>query len=60
MRFLSFILLLGIILLPGITGTAFSQSVREHRNFDEGWKFHLGHASDPHRDFNYGGIGLAA
>lgn len=54
MRFLSFILLLGIILLPGITGTAFSQSVREHRNFDEGWKFHLGHASDPHRDFNYG------
>ncbi|HEY8970265.1 MAG TPA: sugar-binding domain-containing protein, partial [Puia sp.] len=48
MRFLSLIVLLGI------TGAAFSQSVREHLNFDEGWKFHLGHASDPHRDFNYG------
>ncbi|HVS98222.1 MAG TPA: beta-galactosidase, partial [Puia sp.] len=23
-------------------------------DFDEGWKFHLGNASDPHRDFNYG------
>jgi len=23
-------------------------------NFDEGWKFHLGHAADAHRDFNYG------
>jgi beta-galactosidase len=43
-----------LIFLLGITGTAFSQSVREHRNFDEGWKFHLGHANDPHRDFNYG------
>ncbi len=21
--------------------------------FDTGWKFHLGHATDPHRDFNY-------
>ncbi|HVU53438.1 MAG TPA: beta-galactosidase GalA [Puia sp.] len=48
MRFLSLIFLLGV------TGTVFSQSVREHRSFDEGWKFHLGHAGDPHRDFNYG------
>jgi beta-galactosidase len=23
-------------------------------SFDDGWKFHLGNASDPHRDFNYG------
>jgi beta-galactosidase len=30
------------------------QSVpRGHLNFDEGWKFHPGHATDPHRDFNY-------
>jgi beta-galactosidase len=43
-----------LIFLLVITGTVFSQSVREHRDFDEGWKFHLGHASDPHRDFNYG------
>ncbi|HXD79072.1 MAG TPA: beta-galactosidase GalA [Puia sp.] len=26
---------------------------RRHDNFDAGWKFHLGHATDPHRDFNY-------
>jgi beta-galactosidase len=26
---------------------------REHISFDEGWKFHLGHAADPARDFNY-------
>jgi beta-galactosidase len=29
-------------------------SPRQHINFDEGWKFHPGHATDPHRDFNYG------
>ncbi|HEY4062094.1 MAG TPA: beta-galactosidase GalA [Puia sp.] len=23
-------------------------------NLDNDWKFHLGHAADPHRDFNYG------
>ncbi len=23
-------------------------------NFDEGWKFHFGHAGDPSKDFNYG------
>lgn len=23
-------------------------------NFDEGWKFHFGHASDPSKDFKYG------
>ncbi|HLI92303.1 MAG TPA: beta-galactosidase GalA, partial [Puia sp.] len=26
---------------------------RIRMNFDEGWKFHLGDATDPHRDFNY-------
>src|SRR5580704_9878998 len=31
-----------------------SSAGRQHRNFDEGWKFHPGHATDPHRDFNYG------
>ena len=30
-----------------------SQS-RKRINFDEGWRFHFGHASDPSRDFNYG------
>ncbi|MFL5739726.1 MAG: beta-galactosidase GalA [Flavisolibacter sp.] len=27
---------------------------RQHQNFDEGWKFHLGHAADPSKDFRYG------
>jgi beta-galactosidase len=34
----------------------FSQSglARKKINFDEGWKFHFGHAADPAKDFNYG------
>lgn len=33
----------------------FSQaSYREKINFDENWKFHFGHASNPFKDFNYG------
>lgn len=28
--------------------------VRERLLFDFGWRFHLGHASDPARDFNFG------
>ena len=27
--------------------------VQRHINFDEGWKFHFGNASDPLKDFNY-------
>src|SRR5882757_2655679 len=34
--------------------TSDQPSGRRHINFDDGWKFHLGHAADPHRDFNYG------
>jgi beta-galactosidase len=30
-----------------------STAGRRHERFDAGWKFHLGHATDPHRDFNY-------
>ena len=29
-------------------------SPRERINFDDGWKFHLGHATDFKKDFNYG------
>jgi len=29
-------------------------SVRRKVDFDEGWKFHFGHAADPAKDFNYG------
>lgn len=32
----------------------FSQApVRKKINFDEDWKFHLGHAANPEKDFNY-------
>ncbi|QXV64259.1 DUF4982 domain-containing protein [Mucilaginibacter sp. 21P] len=36
--------------------TLFAQAIktRTHTNFDEGWKFALGHATDYTRDFNYG------
>jgi beta-galactosidase len=34
---------------------SFSQSIlaRQKINFDDGWKFHLGNASNPEKDFNY-------
>ena len=31
-----------------------AQTVRKKIDFDEGWKFHFGHAADPAKDFNYG------
>ena len=47
-------LCLALLLL--ISAGAFAQSPagRERIDLDHDWKFHLGHASDPHRDFNYG------
>ncbi|WP_434212543.1 beta-galactosidase GalA [[Pseudomonas] boreopolis] len=33
---------------------ATSASARERLLFDFGWRFHLGHANDPARDFNFG------
>lgn len=33
------------------------QNVRKIINMDEGWKFHLGHATDPEKNFKYGGHG---
>jgi beta-galactosidase len=40
------------LLLPFFS---FSQSTsnRQQINFDDGWKFHLGNASNPEKDFNY-------
>jgi len=46
-----------LVLLAGylMMGTAvLAQAHSQRINFDEGWKFHLGHAADAHRDFNYG------
>jgi beta-galactosidase len=36
----------------------FAAAQREHVNFDGDWKFHLGNAADPSRDFNYRTVGI--
>ena len=46
-------LLLAAILLVNCCVCLSQNSSRQHLNFDEGWKFHLGHAADPSKDFNY-------
>lgn len=33
------------------------RELRTFINMDENWKFHLGHAKDPEKNFNYGGHG---
>lgn len=43
-------LLLGVALLYMINIAA---QERVHRNLDEGWKFHFGHAANAEKDFNY-------
>jgi beta-galactosidase len=42
-----------------LTESGFAQS-RERINIDKQWKFHLGHAADPAKDFNYGTARLFA
>lgn len=48
------LLLLTSILFVSSVAQSQSTIQRGHINFDEDWKFHLGNAADPHRDFNYG------
>ncbi|MCJ8209733.1 DUF4982 domain-containing protein [Mucilaginibacter sp. RS28] len=45
-----------LLLLFAVSASALAQpkAVRTHQNFDAGWKFHLGHATDFTRDFNFG------
>lgn len=47
--FVSCLLFLQFSLVHGQIGT-----LRQHLNFDTGWKFHFGHAQKPEKDFNYG------
>src|SRR5580704_1157066 len=62
----------GAMLLPNVTGLlpagspagsrpqaapATATTTRERRLADFGWKFHLGHADDPTKDFNFGRAG---
>jgi beta-galactosidase len=46
-------LLLAAIVLLQCCISLSQTSSRQHLNFDEDWKFHLGHAADPTKDFNY-------
>jgi beta-galactosidase len=43
-----------IFLAAGFVLMAAAAGAQQRLNFDEGWKFHLGNASDPRSDFNYG------
>ena len=43
-----------LLLTVTVFGLYAQQSQRKKINIDKGWKFALGHASDPVRDFNYG------
>jgi len=53
MKWIYFILILvsSFISSPDIIN---GQNVREKINFDDNWKFHLGNAKDPEKNFNYG------
>ncbi|WP_258098591.1 beta-galactosidase GalA [Marinoscillum pacificum] len=43
-----------LLLLATVYGLNAQQSQRKRINIDKGWKFALGHAADPKKDFNYG------
>ncbi len=43
-----------LLLLVTVSGLNAQQSQRKRINIDKGWKFALGHAADPKKDFNYG------
>src|ERR1700750_2751654 len=47
-------LILSWLILAVVAGHAHTPAVRQPLHFDAGWKFHLGSASDPKQDFNYG------
>jgi beta-galactosidase len=52
--FVAFLFSIGSIMILLSTAASAQQTVpRTHLNFDAGWKFHLGNAADPNRDFNY-------
>ncbi|MEI9994350.1 MAG: beta-galactosidase GalA [Rhizomicrobium sp.] len=49
---------IGALSVPGMASpgrTAPKAATRERLLFDPGWRFHLGHAADPSRDFGFGG-----
>lgn len=52
---------LSLCVLGAVAGYVHGQSaLRRHINLDKNWKFHLGNAADPTKDFNYGSANLFA
>jgi beta-galactosidase len=49
------ILLCGLLFALAFPAAAYAleSPARQRINFDDGWKFHLGHAADASKDFNY-------
>jgi len=54
MKNTSFLFLLGFVLIIPFHGSGQKVFTRKTINFDKGWMFSLGNASDPEKDFNYG------
>lgn len=44
------------IILGLFSSTVYAQSIRKKGAFDNGWKFHLGNAAIPKKDFKYGAV----
>ncbi len=42
-----------ILVLCCCLGAFAATAQRQHRSLDDGWRFHLGNAADPAKDFNY-------
>jgi beta-galactosidase len=49
-----FKLTLALAIVTLIQKPTLSQNLRTKTNFDKDWRFHLGHFSNPDKDFNYG------
>ncbi len=56
-----FYLILCVIFTAVMPIVSFGQKIEaRHTSFDEGWKFHLGHAANPEKDFNYSTVNIFA
>ncbi|MDP4289619.1 MAG: beta-galactosidase GalA [Bacteroidota bacterium] len=54
MQNIKIILFIQLLFFATIVSFAQKDKFTERLNFDTGWKFHLGHATDFQKDFNYG------
>jgi beta-galactosidase len=47
-----------LLFLCCCAGALTAVAQRQHRSFDDGWRFHFGNAADPAKDFNYGTVSI--